>query len=609
MVALAGCAIAVAGRFGLVHLPASALNLGHLLAVIGATALAGFLPSWWLGRARVRCAETAAAGEIASAGSLFNAGGSRDAALTADLHRLCVLAGWPQALVGGLAAGGAVTMAVWTLVVADPLGGADTVATSLGVVAAVLAAPLLVLERRLAATDPGDLPEAAALARLARLLVLGLAGGGLATAAAASGAPFAEYIPLVIAGLGGVAAGELLLRSLATPFVPIRDEREAIALADSAVLGVVLGWIGGQGGGLKERFGIDLSSSWALRWLRTAVPLAAVVLAFAAWLLTGVTVLALHERGILERAGAPLAVLPPGLHVHLPWPFATVRRIDHGQVRMIALGSSQAKAEQPTDPARRFDRLWEVRHHGEGEYLIPGRSSAGEAIPYVLSCDARIAWQIGDSDAAALAFHARVADPEALIAAIASRTLISTFARRQLDSVLGEDRDRLAEALRSAIQSGLDQIGAADDGSRLPVGSGLRVAAVVLDAIHPPVGAAAAYAGVQDAGHNAAARIAAARGQAARRQADAGRDSAAARSGAVAGAGEAIAAARASSVGFVTLMESYRADGALAPRERWRAALGANLKRANLLIIDHRLDLGEGPTIDLRRFAPPTSKD
>lgn len=608
MVALAGLASVVVGRFAPGLMPGTALNFGHMLAVVGATALAGFLPAWWLGRARVRCAETAAAGEIASAGSLFSAGGDRAAALTADLGRLTALAGWPQALVGGLAAGGAVALAVWAVVV-HPSGQAAMMATSFGVVAAVLAAPLLVLERRLTATDPADLPEAAALARLARLLVLALAGGGLATAAAASGTPFAEYVPLAIAGLGGLAACELLLRALATPFVPVRDEREAIALADSAVLGLVLGWIGGQGGGLKERFGIDLSSSWALRWLRTAIPLAAVVLALAAWFLTGVTVLALHERGISERGGAPVAVLQPGMHVHLPWPFATVRRIDHGQVRMLTLGSSEVQAEHQTDPARRFDRLWEVRHSGEGEYLIPGRSTAGEAIPYLLSCDARIAWQIGDSDAEALAYHARVADPEALIIAIANRTLVHAFAKRSLDTVLGDDRDRLAEALRSAIQSGLDQIGTIEDRSSKPVGSGLRIASVIVDAIHPPVGAATAYAGVQDAMHNAAARLAAARGQAARRLADAGRDSSAARCGAVAAAGEAVAAAQASSVGFDTLIGTYRADGALAPRERWRAALGANLKRANLLIIDHRLDLGDGPTIDLRRFAPPTSKE
>jgi len=66
-----------------------------------------------------------------------------------------------------------------------------------------------------------------------------------------------------------------------------------------------------------------------------AVALAGLVL--AGWCLTGVTLVPLDSRAVYERFGAPVAVLGPGLHGHLPWPFGHARRVDFGAVHRLGL--------------------------------------------------------------------------------------------------------------------------------------------------------------------------------------------------------------------------------------------------------------------------------
>jgi len=53
--------------------------------------------------------------------------------------------------------------------------------------------------------------------------------------------------------------------------------------------------------------------------------------------LGGATCVPVDARAVYERFGAPVAVLPSGFHVVLPWPFGRVRRLDFGAVRSVAL--------------------------------------------------------------------------------------------------------------------------------------------------------------------------------------------------------------------------------------------------------------------------------
>ena len=84
------------------------------------------------------------------------------------------------------------------------------------------------------------------------------------------------------------------------------------------------------GTAVKRQFGIDLSRSWALVFVRRAALPIGFGLALFAWCLTGVTALGINERAVNQRLGMPVSVFEPGMHVHLPWPFGIVRGVELG---------------------------------------------------------------------------------------------------------------------------------------------------------------------------------------------------------------------------------------------------------------------------------------
>ena len=77
------------------------------------------------------------------------------------------------------------------------------------------------------------------------------------------------------------------------------------------------------------------------------------------------------------------------------------------------------------------------------------------------------------------------------------------FASRTLDELLGEQRTRLADEIGRAVQADLQKLD-----------SGVEILATVVEAIHPPAGAANAYHGVQAAQIGAQALISRERGAA-----------------------------------------------------------------------------------------------
>ena len=81
-----------------------------------------------------------------------------------------------------------------------------------------------------------------------------------------------------------------------------------------------------------------------------------------------------------------------------------------------------------------------------------------------------------------------MADPENLIVAVTGQLLVRYFARYTLPDVLGQSRE--------AFANGISRRFAGATGS---LSSGVEAIAVVVEAIHPPVGAASAYHNVQAA--------------------------------------------------------------------------------------------------------------
>ncbi len=510
----------------------------------------------------------------------------------------------PQGVLVPLAAGAAIAC-VWLL---RPAGAAAPANLSnlLGGALIVLAFPLLVGERFAAALPEARLPEARRLQALLFVPVIALPACGLLEIAAGLGA--ARFSLPIIAGIGLyliLIAAELALRALACWFLPPPPATQARAAIDSLAARLLRPHVlapDGLAAPIREHLGIDFSRSWALQYVRSAALPVAFALLLVCWGLTGVSLIDLDRRGIQERFGAPVAVLMPGLHVGLPWPLGSVRRIEFGTVHAIPLGGAAGMdivigAEDAPPPAA--DRLWETAHPAELTYLIasPTANATSQSFQAV-SVDLRVLYRTGMDDASALRSAYSQTDPDALLRAEAGRLVARFFASRTLPAVLGADREQIAEGLRTDLQQAIDRFAA-----------GIEVVGVVIEAIHPPAGAADAYHAVQAAEIMAQTAISAERGRAVA-VANMARQQATDLLNGASGAGaETVGAATAGYTSFTADQRAAATGGQAFLLERYFTNLTTALSRAPLVIVDHRLGGPDGPVVDLRPFAAPGTTD
>ncbi|MNL37868.1 hypothetical protein D3C87_1600410 [compost metagenome] len=136
--------------------------------------------------------------------------------------------------------------------------------------------------------------------------------------------------------------------------------------------------------------------------------------------------------------------------------------------------------------------------------------------------------------------------------------------------------------------------------------SGVEILATVVEAIHPPAGAANAYHGVQAAQIAAQALISRERGAAAQATQQAQSQASIARDQAMASAREIYAAAQAADLKFGAEQKAYASAGQAFVLEQYLSQLSQGLAHARLLVLDHRLGgSSNAPTIDLRTFTLP----
>jgi len=306
----------------------------------------------------------------------------------------------------------------------------------------------------------------------------------------------------------------------------------------------------------------------------------------------------LGSRMVLE-GGEVLRVMGAGTHVHAPWPFASRLSLDDGRIRETVLGDPEslmpALPAQAT-PSAAYDRLWDAAHPAEAVFVVAARSAAGAGQGFrVVAGDVRVQWRIGGSDADAIALVGHLTEPEVLVARTARRALATTFAQKSMEALMAEDRDQIGSFLRARIQADLD---------RLAGGSGLEVMAVIVDALHPPVGAAAAYHRVQSAEIEARAAVARSRGEASRKTSVAEVDAVHRVAAAQATAYETSAKARGDALRFAADHRAWAANREAMATERWLDAVRDGLIGKPVLVLDHRLDLGEVPVLDLRSSTP-----
>jgi regulator of protease activity HflC (stomatin/prohibitin superfamily) len=489
---------------------------------------------------------------------------------------------------------------VWSL--ALPAAAVGLSATVGAALALLLAFGLLVLERQLAQENPAQWPEAGALAQLTRVAIISLVLGALCLLFAGENAVWPVRVSVLMGILPGLVAIELLLRSVLSVFSPRRDQLEPTLLARSFVADM-LRWppqpLLALQHELHNRFGIDLRQIWAFSYMRRAfLPVLALVAAVG-WLLTGIHEIPLQGRGIYERFGEPVQVFGPGLRTGLPWPLGRVLIVENGVVRELATSVGENPAPLQVDPAEgpapiTANRLWDASHVNDKSQVIASSHGAQQSFQ-IVNMDVRFVYRIGLTDQAALAATYNSADVPTLIRSTASRILVHDFASRTLDGLLGEDRVGLGEEIGRAVQSDLQQLN-----------SGVEILATVVEAIHPPAGAANAYHSVQAAQIGAQALISRERGAAAEASNQAQLQASLARDQASANARETSATAQAADLKFTAEQKAYASAGQAFVLEQYLDQLGQGLSKAKLLVLDHRLGgSSNAPTIDLRTFTLP----
>ena len=489
---------------------------------------------------------------------------------------------------------------VWNLTV--PPAAVGVSATVGAALALLLAFGLLVLERQLAQENPAQWPEANLLAQLARVAIISLILSALCLLFAAETSVWPFRLAVLIGILPGLVAIELLLRAVLSVFSPQREQLEPTLLARSFVADMLC-WspqpLLALQHELHNRFGIDLRQIWAFSYMRRAFfPVLALVLAVG-WLLTGLHEIPLQGRGIYERFGKPVQVFGPGLHAGLPWPLGRVLSVENGVVHELATSVGENPAPVQPVPAEgpapsTANRLWDASHVNDKSQVIASRGGAQQSFQ-IVNMDVRFVYRIGLTDQAALAATYNSADVPTLIRSTASRILVHDFASRTLDGLLGADRVGLGEEIGRAVQSDLQQLD-----------SGVEILATVVEAIHPPAGAANAYHGVQAAQIGAQALISRERGAAAEASNQAQLQASLARDQASANAREISAAAQAADLKFSAEQKAYASAGQAFVLEQYLSQLSQGLSKAKLLVLDHRLGgSNNAPTIDLRTFTLP----
>lgn len=466
---------------------------------------------------------------------------------------------------------------------------------AVGIIAAAMFA-VLVAERHMAATANEAWPEAKFIAPILRLTLAVQCFSLPAFVFPTLNIALFINLPAVLVL---VVAIEFLLRGLFSLFMPPKTEEAEPDYLAKSQLAAQLVWPPRPMLFLQheihQRFGIDLRQLWALTVLkRVSMPVLTVMIV-CGWLLTGFQQVSTTQRGIYERFGKPVAVLPAGLHYGLPWPFGQVKLTENGQVHELAAGEQDDTAPEPLASAEGnappgADRLWDAIHSFDKAQIIASQSDDQQSLQ-IINSDVRFMWRIGLTDNAALAATYRSNNLPALIRSTANQVLVHQFSSLTLEQLLGEQRNALASQINRAVQQKLDALH-----------SGVELLSTVVEAIQPPAGAADAFHGVQAAQISAQALVARERGHAAELAASAQTQATTRRNQAQMNATDVTSKAQATAVSFAAQKQAVAHAGQVFIDELWFSQLRQTLGHSPLLIIDSRIGAGASPTIDLREF-------
>lgn len=174
------------------------------------------------------------------------------------------------------------------------------------------------------------------------------------------------------------------------------------------------------------------------------------------WIASGIFAVGPDEQGVVLTFGRRTAIVPPGLHYHLPYPVGAVLL-----PKVTAVNQTRSASGAGGAPSR----------------MLSGDENIVEA-------DYSVEWKIRDAGA----YLFGVDDPEALVRRAAETAVRDVIGRNPIQDALSDRRHEIAAAAQEELQSLLDAYGA-----------GILVVRLQLQRVDPPTVVIDAFNDVQRA--------------------------------------------------------------------------------------------------------------
>ena len=262
---------------------------------------------------------------------------------------------------------------------------------------------------------------------------------------------------------------------------------------------------------INYQFGYNVSSTWLYQLVSRSLSVLLLTGLGVAWLLSCLTVIQPHQRGLILRNGKIDREVGPGLHFKLPWPIDVVElprffsRDDRGNLveglqtttglRVLQLGTPPA-ANRNDGPI-----LWTNEHATNEVFFLVQTSALDVAASSarsgadtgndlaIIAMEMPLAYAVSDVER-----YERLAPPEErddLLKTTAQRVVFRELATFGIDQVLGVQRSELAPMLREKIAKAFEQLNPGPDGK--PMGAGVEILSLSIMGVHPHQTAAPAF--------------------------------------------------------------------------------------------------------------------
>jgi len=357
----------------------------------------------------------------------------------------------------------------------------------------------------------------------------------------------------------GLLIAESLLHAVARLYQPARLRATDPGFGRSVLLPALFGERGplrSLAATMEKTFGVRLAETWLAGLARQLAAPFALLGLLGIWLSSAVTRVPVDSRGVLvERGAFAAAALPPGLHLHAPWPWARLVVVPTERIREVSLGFERDLA----GPV-----LWTEKHFEGEQNLLVGQ---GEEL---LTINVPIHYRVRD----AVAYLSRAGDSAAALEALGYRELLALTSAHSAFGFMTTDRTEIMAKLRAGLQAAVDRLG-----------FGLEIVFVGLKDVHPPVSVAPAYQDVISAEEQRAALADNARTYAVQATAAAQVSVTQIRLQAVTAATERRSRAAGEASRFLAPLAAYRAEPAVFTTRRRLETLEAALGEVRQLIL------------------------